>query len=195
MRYHLYVALPARHGEPVAAVTNMCPGQPPPVPHVTLVGPAEIVADEREPELVHALRATARSFAPCTIRYDGVAFFPKKRCIYIRVDLTPELAACQKALARASRRLLAPSYQSGFRYRPHITLAARLFPWEGEILWRALRHRPFEGTFRCREILLMRQVAADAPWLRLARLPLAGDPAGEVPGAVPPARRPSAGAG
>jgi 2'-5' RNA ligase len=185
-RYHLYFGLPARHGKPVAEVTTRCPGQPPPVPHVTLVGPAEIVADQREPELLAALRTIARSFAPLPLRYDGVTFFAHKRCICIRVVPTPELVSCQKALALAARRFLKPSYQSGFRYRPHITLAARLFPWEGEVIWRALRHRPFEGTFLGRQILLMRQEGPDAPWQRLTRLRLAGTPADEPPDTAAP---------
>ena len=174
MRYHLYIALPARHGKRMADVTRRCPGQPPPVPHVTLVGPADIVAVERERELVRALRASLRTVAPCTIRYDGIACFGRKQYICVRVVLTPELARCQKTLARAARRFLRPSYQSGFRYRPHITLAARLFEWEGEAIWRTLKDHPFTGTFPCREMHLMQQSGPDAPWHSLARLRLAG---------------------
>jgi len=155
-------------------VTLRCPGQPPPVPHVTLVGPAEIVAVERERDLVRALRASVRTFAPCTIRYEGVAYFGKKQYICVLVRLTPALALCQKVLARTARRFLKPSYHSGFRFRPHITLAARLFPWEGDVIWRTLKDRPFVGAFVCREMLLMRQPEPDAPWQRLARLRLAG---------------------
>ena len=160
----------------MAAVTRVCPDQPPPVPHVTLVGPAEIVAPDRESELVRALGAAARVLAPCTVRYDGLSFFRKKQCIWVRVVPTPELALFQKGLARVARRLLRPSYQSGFPYRPHITLAARLFEWEGAAILRSLEGRAFNGSFPCMAALLMKQVEPDAPWQRLSRLRLGGMP-------------------
>lgn len=176
MRYHLYIAVPARRGRPFADVTRRCPGQPPPHPHVTLVGPAEITAVEREPELVRALRASVRAFAPLTVRYDGVTYFGRRHYICVRVLLTPALARRQQALSRTARRFFKPWFRPGLRYRPHITLAARLFEWEGKAIWRALKGRPFTGAFACREIRLMRQPEPGAPWQPLARLRLAGRP-------------------
>src|SRR5580658_2046747 len=176
VRYHLYVAVPARQGKRIADVTNRCPGQLPAPPHVTLVGPAEIITAERGPEFLRALRAAARTRAPCSIRYNGVAYFGRKEYICVRVLLTPELASCHKALARTARRFLKASYQSGFPFHPHITLAASLFEWEGEAVWRALKNRPFIGSFLCREMRLMRQSEPGAPWQVLARLRLPGKP-------------------
>ena len=175
MHYHLYVALPARKSKRIADVTNRCPGQFPAPPHVTLVGPAEMVAGERVPEFLSALRAAACTLAPCTIRYSGVAYFGRKQYICVRVRLTPELASCQTALARTAQRFLKASFQSGYPFRPHITLAARLFEWEGEAVWRALKNRPFIGAFQFREVRVMQQSEPGAPWQLLARLRLAGE--------------------
>jgi 2'-5' RNA ligase len=174
--YHLYVPVPSRQGRPMADVTRRCPGQPQPVPHVTLIGPAEIVSNDREPGLVAALHVAVRAFAPFTITYDGVEYFGKKHYIYVPVLLTPGLASRQDVLRAATDRFLEPSYQSSFPFRPHITLAAHLFEWEGEAIWRTLKDRRFTGAFVCREMHLMRLPAANGPWQRLARLRLAGTP-------------------
>lgn len=174
MRYHLYVAVPARQGKRMADVRKQCPPQLPAPPHVTFVGPAEIITAERGPEFLSALRTAARRLAPCTIRYNGVAYFGRKEYICVRVLLTPELACCHKALARTARRFLKPSYQSSFPFHPHITLAASLFEGEGEIIWRALKNRPFIGSFLCKEMHLMQQSEPGAPWQFLARLRLPG---------------------
>lgn len=130
-----------------------------------------MVTVERGREFLTALRAAARTLEPCTIRYNGVAYFGRKQYIFIRVLLTPELASCQKLLARTARPFLR---HSRFPFRPHITLAARLFEWEGEAVWRVLKNRPFSGNFLCREVRLMQQSEPDAPWELLARLRLSG---------------------
>ena len=135
-----------------------------------------MVTGERGLEFLSALRAVAYTLAPCTIRYNGVVYFGRKQYICVRVLLTKELASCQNALAHTAQRFLKPSFQSGYPFRPHITLAARLFEWEGEAVWRALKNRSFIGTFMCREVRLMQQSESGAPWRLLARLRLPGKP-------------------
>lgn len=173
MRYHAYIALPAHLGRKVAAVTTPYPGQPPSVPHVTLVGPRAIVTVDREAELVRALQVAARTLPPSTVAYDGTAFFGIKEYIYIVVLLTPWLARCHDACNRAVEGILEPPFQPPLGFRPHITLAARLSEGHGAAMWQRLKDVPFTGSFRCREIHLMRQSGRDAPWHRLARLRLA----------------------
>ena len=136
MRYHAYIALPARLGKSVAAMTTPYPGQPPSVPHVTFVGPRAIVSVDREAELVRALRSAVSTLPPCTVACDGTAFFGMKEYIYIVVVLTPWLARCHEACARAVEGILEPPLQPALGFRPHITLAARLSEDQGAAMWR-----------------------------------------------------------
>jgi 2'-5' RNA ligase len=177
MRYYVCIALPARHARRVAALTE---GVSPPQsdPHITLVGPGELDASKSETELVRTLRIAARSLTVCPVAYDGIAFAGTKQYFYIRVPRTPWLVRWHQACYEAVQNILTLPSQGEFT--PHITLAAKLSSENGEALWGNVREREVQDLFPCKEFILMRQIALNAPWQRFARLRLASDASGQV---------------
>lgn len=173
MLYYVYIALPAGLTSRVAAIATRYQSTARSDPHITLVIPRKIAHRKREHELVRALREAAGTLAPHRITYQGVAYFGRKDFIYVPVRRTRELTLCHEACIRAVRGILEPSRPERFR-RPHITLAGRFSPEDGDKAWRMLRHKNFDGQFLCREILLWRMDTADTQWQLVSRCRLGG---------------------
>lgn len=173
MQYYIYVALPTRLSKRIAAIGQRYPGTSRSAPHITLVIPRTLAAGRNERELVCALRDAVAPLAPCRIRYRGVAYFGRKDFIYVPVHKTRALRACRDACVRAVKGLLDQHRPDQF-LRPHITLAGRLAPEDGDRAWRALRDRTFDGQFLVRDILLWRMGAAGTRWRLVSRLRLGG---------------------
>jgi 2'-5' RNA ligase len=170
MRYYVCIALPARHVRLVAALVQPSVSPPPSDPHITLVGPGELDAADRETELVGALRATVGRLSACPVAYDGVAYAGAKEYFYVRVPRTLWLVRWHEACYEAVRNILTLPSQVERPFAPHITLATRLSKQDGEAMWRTVRERPVQNLFLCKEFILMRQIAHNAPWQRFARL-------------------------
>jgi hypothetical protein len=47
-------------------------------------------------------------------------------------------------------------------------------------MWGTVREREVQDLFLCKEFILMRQIAHNAPWQRFARLRLAGSANGQT---------------
>jgi len=145
-----------------------------------LVGPGELDAANRETELVRTLRAAVRGLTVCPVAYDGVAYAGTKEYFYIRVPRTPWLVRWNQVCYEAAQNILTLPSQAEREFVPHITLAAKLSKEDGEALWSTVREREVQDLFLCKEFILMRQIAHNAPWQRFARLRLAGSANGQT---------------
>jgi 2'-5' RNA ligase len=175
MQYYIYIALPAGLSKRVAAIGKKYPGTSRSAPHITLVVPRTLTTGTSERALVRALREAVAAQSPCAIRYKGVAYFGSKDFIYVPVHRTRALRACRDACVRAVRGILERRRPDRF-LRPHITLAGRLSPGDGERAWRMLGRKTFDGQFLCREVLLWRMDTTDARWRLVSRFRLGGAP-------------------
>ena len=173
MHFFVYVPLPARLSRRVAAIARRHHADLRSAPHITIVVPRTLARGRTEAELVQALRLAAARLPPFPITYAGLGYFGDREFVYVPVRRTRALVSCHESCVRAVRGMLERGRPDAFR-RPHITLAGRLPPDEGDRAWRALKRKRFAGRFMCRELLIWRKPNDGARWRLAGRCPLTG---------------------
>ncbi len=174
MDYYVYIALPARLSRRVAAIGKRYQSSTRSEPHITLVIPRTLASGKSERDVVRELREAAAHIAPCRITYRGVGYFGNKDFIHVPVHRTRALRSCHDACVRAVKGLFETGRPDPFS-RPHITLAGRFTPEDGNKAWQVLKRKIFDGQFLCKEILLWRRRTTDPRWRLVSRCRLGGE--------------------
>jgi 2'-5' RNA ligase len=136
-------------------------------PHVTLHMPF-LWKLKREEELCAGLERHCAMTPSFQVSLDGVGAFPP-RVIFINVEATGDLVACQRSLARFCR-VTFDIHNSDYGdkpYHPHLTLAFRdlrkaIFP----MAWESFHLREFKETFKASHIALLRHTGTEWAILR-----------------------------
>jgi 2'-5' RNA ligase len=140
-------------------------------PHITLHMPFQWKV-KREQELCEALRDYFSKVLSLKVVLEGVGAFPP-RVIFINVDKSEELVACQRGLARFCRANfdIRNSDYGDQPFHPHLTLAFRdlrkaVFP----MAWEAFRSRSFRETFTASHVAILRHNGTE--WTVHQQMPL-----------------------
>ncbi|KNC83218.1 2'-5' RNA ligase [Sphaeroforma arctica JP610] len=133
------------------------------MPHVTLIAPFEVIADEGEATqpVKQVLRQVARASKPFTVSLAGFNSFAP-RVLFIDVDKSACLSELKQHLERALAEACAITPDNR-HYQPHMTIASRKVRKNNFTrIWQDLDNRTFEEVWQCTEVSLL--VYEDMRW-------------------------------
>ena len=104
------------------------------------------------------VRSIAMGTTPFKIELQDFGSFPS-HSIFINVATRLPIQQLVKDIRQQSQRLLKLNDENKphFILEPHLTLAARLKPWQYEKAWQEYRHRHFSGKFIADSMVLLRR--------------------------------------
>lgn len=141
-------------------------GAPRTIAHITLIPP--FVWESTEGDLLKLLGHETDSIRPFLVSGRGLGSFGK-RVLFVNVELGADFKAAQQRLAHGLSHAGVPPERRP--YRPHITLATRLWPEQFDRFWSEAAEFKPNYAFRCRCISLFRFGPQDG-WQDRAKLRL-----------------------
>lgn len=167
MEYYLHIPLPALLEKQVAVIEKRYQGHSRSRPHLTILSPqtANWLPDEKEERLVISLQKSLATVRQFPVECSGVNYFDHFQTIYIAVKRSMELLTLHQAIVRGTRDFFTPD-SGPFAHlpSPHISLASHLNLEGGKVAWKVLRKYPFENSFPCQTVTLLRRHKKDDEW-------------------------------
>lgn len=119
-----------------------------------------------EERILNRLRIIAMGFPAFKVKLKDFGCFPS-HTIYINVTSKLPVQKLVKEIRQQTQRLmkLNDDNKPHFILEPHITIAARLLPWQYEKGWQEYSHKHFSGRFIAYNMLLLKRPAGEKLWM------------------------------
>ncbi len=115
-----------------------------------------------EEKIIHRMRTVAMGFPPFKVELKDFGSFPS-HTIYINVTSKLPLQNLVKAIRCEGQRLmkLNEDHKPHFILEPHVTIAAKLKPWQYEKGWLEYSNRHFSGRFIAGGMTLLKRMEGE----------------------------------